>query len=99
MTDLNKIPEQERINLTLIYEQYLAAKKQYPPFKSPHEAYAIILEELEETWNEIKNHKKPTHLMQGKLMDDSLSKGAGRDTMKYEIKSVGAMVLRFMLDL
>jgi len=84
MLDLNKIPQNERIALTTIYEEYLAAKKQHSPFNSPHEAYAIILEELEETWHLIKNDEKPW---------------AGRDAMKYEIKAVGAMVLRFLLEL
>jgi len=84
MIDLNKIPEQDRINLTLIYEEYLAAKKQHAAFNSPHEAYAVILEELEECWHLIKNDEKPW---------------AGRDAMKYEIKAVGAMVLRFMIEL
>lgn len=82
--DLNKIPNQDRIALTLIYEEYLAAKKQHAPFHTPHEAYAVILEELEETWHLIKNDEKAW---------------AGRDAMKYEIKAVGAMALRFILDL
>jgi hypothetical protein len=84
MTDLNRIPNNEKIALTQIYEEYLAAKKKYPPFNSPHEAYGVILEELEETWHLIKNDEKAW---------------AGRDAMKYEIKAVGAMALRFMVDL
>ena len=84
MTDLNTIPAQDKINLTLIYEEYLAAKKQHKPFNSPHEAYAVIMEELEECWHLIKNDEKSW---------------AGRDAMKYEIKAVGAMALRFMIDL
>jgi len=82
--DLNRIPLQERIALETIYEEYLAAKKKHPPLNSPHEAYAVIQEELEETWHLIKNDEKPW---------------AGRDAMKYEIKAVGAMVLRFLLEL
>ncbi len=84
MLDLNKIPTQERKALTKIYEEYIAATKKYPPFTSPYEAYAVIQEELGETWHVITNHSQPW---------------AGRDAMKYEIKAVGAMVLRFMVEL
>ena len=72
------------MSLTMIYEEYLAAEKHYPPFNSPHEAYAVIQKELDECWHLIKNHEKPW---------------AGRDAMKYEIQSVGAMAIRFILDL
>lgn len=30
------------------------ATKKYGPFNSPHEGYGIILEELDEMWDEIK---------------------------------------------
>ena len=30
------------------------ANNLYPPFKSLHEAYAVILEELDEFWDEVK---------------------------------------------
>lgn len=84
MTDLNKIPQNHRTALIMIYEEYLDAEKKHKPFNSPHEAYAIIQEELEECWHLIKNDEKAW---------------AGRDAMKYEIKAVGAMALRFILDL
>ena len=84
MLDLNKIPNSEKAALIKIYEEYLAAVKKYPPFTSHYEAYAVIQEELGETWNVIVNHNQPW---------------AGRDAMKYEIKAVGAMVLRFMVEL
>ena len=84
MTDLNKIPTNERIVLTRIYEEYLAALKQHKPFNSPHEAYAVILEELQETWHLIMNDEKAW---------------AGRDAMKNEIVAVGAMAMRFMVEL
>ena len=84
MINLNLIPEIDRRNLLLIYEEYLAAKKQHKPFNSPHEAYAVILEELQETWHLIINDHKPW---------------AGREAMKKEVVAVGAMALRFMIDL
>jgi len=84
MTDLNKIPQTERNNLILIYEEYCAAKKKHPAFNSPHEAYAVILEELDEVW---------------KIIKSSVSRKGNIEAMKYEVKAVGAMALRFMMDL
>lgn len=89
--EFNKIPENERNAIAMIYNEYLAAKKRYPrPFSSPHEAYAVILEELEETWAFIKQHSKP-----------GADKGGFRTTnqCKTEIQAVGAMVLRFIIEL
>lgn len=84
MTDLSKIPEREKLALIRIYEEYQAACKKFGPFKSPHEAYAVILEELNEFWHLVQNHDKAW---------------AGRDNMKSEIQAVGAMALRFILDM
>ncbi len=41
------------------------AMTQFPPFNSTHEGYAVILEELDELWEEIKLHNpfKPNHRM------------------------------------
>lgn len=35
-------------------DELTEANKQYPPFKNLHEAYAVMLEELDEVWDEIK---------------------------------------------
>lgn len=59
------------------------AKKSYPPMASPHEGYAILKEELDELWEEIK--KKPR--------DRDVSK------MRAEVIQVAAMALRFAEDL
>lgn len=34
------------------------AESRFPPYKSPHEGYAVIAEELDELWDEIKMHKQ-----------------------------------------
>lgn len=60
------------------------AIKLHPPFHSPHEGYAVILEELDELWDEVKKCKS---------IEDRPEK------MKKEAVQLGAMVLRFLLDL
>jgi hypothetical protein len=51
------LPEtREKINLILqeISNELERATRAYGPFNSPHEGYAVILEELDEMWDEIK---------------------------------------------
>ena len=55
----------------------------YGPQASYHEGYAIILEELDELWEEIR--KRPAH--------------RSKDLMRSEAKQVAAMAIRFMVDL
>lgn len=59
------------------------AKKSYPPMASPHEGYAIIREELDELWEEIK--KKPS--------------ARDAKKMRAEVIQIAAMALRFAEDL
>lgn len=37
-----------------IADEYLRASERFGPFNSAHEGYAVILEELDEAWDEIK---------------------------------------------
>ena len=46
--------------LTLAARELATAQHAFPPFRSPHEGYAILLEELDELWLEIKNDKRPS---------------------------------------
>jgi hypothetical protein len=41
--------------LIAILEELRNAERRFPDFNSPHEGYAIILEELDEAWHEIKH--------------------------------------------
>lgn len=54
----------------------------YPPMASHHEGYAIILEELDELWDEVK--------MKAKLRSV--------ERMREEAIQVAAMAMRFILD-
>lgn len=44
-----------------IYQEYIRAHNKFAAIHSPHEGYAVILEELDELWDEIKpnNGRKP----------------------------------------
>ena len=56
------------------------AEAKFPPFNSSHEGYAVILEELDGLWDDIKNNKRP----------DTLSR------QRAEAVQVAAMGLRFI---
>jgi hypothetical protein len=57
----------------------------FPPFKSCHEGYAIIKEELDELWEEIKKREHPIEPVTPEL--------------KKEAIQVAAMAVRFLMDL
>jgi hypothetical protein len=67
----------------LIFEEYKRATLLFKPFNSAHEGYAVIKEELEELWGEIKKRRSIR----------------SRDVMRAEAVQVGAMALRFILDI
>ena len=83
------IGEEKRINIILIEAIKLieaelkSAYSKFPPFKSSHEGYAVILEELDELWDEIKNDKKP----------------GSQQRQKDEAIQVAAMAIKFINDL
>lgn len=67
-----------------INAEVVRARKAYPkPFKSAHEAYAVILEELEEFWWEVRKR-------------DQWRSPAG---MRRELIQVAAMAVRAIEDL
>lgn len=63
--------------------EYSTAIEKYKPMASLHEGYAILLEEVEELWDEIK--KKP--------------KKRNEEKLRKEAIQVAAMALRFLADL
>jgi len=54
----------------------------FPPMRSAHEGYAIILEELDELWEQVRLHQS--------------KRNAG--DMRKEAIQVAAMALRFAVD-
>ncbi|WP_087064451.1 hypothetical protein [Intestinibacillus massiliensis] len=41
--------------IELVGKELASANKRFPPFRSPHEGYAVILEELQEAQDELCN--------------------------------------------
>jgi hypothetical protein len=70
-------------SLRKIEAEYKRATTLYPQFHSNHEGYAVLKEEVDELWDEIKKSK-----------DVVLN-----DLMKAELIQIGAMCVRFLNDL
>lgn len=64
--------------------ELLHAREKFPPMQSAHEGYAILLEEVDELWEEVKGNKG----------DPSLY----RQSMRKEAVQVAAMALAFILE-
>lgn len=63
-------------------EEAVSAAKKWGPFNSAHEAYAVLLEEVDELWDHVKTNQKRRDL----------------DAMRKEAMQVAAMAIRFMHD-
>lgn len=75
--------EKDRAQL-LIAIEYGKAKRKFKDFPTAHHGYGVIKEEFEELWDEIKAHDPKKPLP---------------DAMFLEAIQVGAMALRFLIDL
>lgn len=70
--------------INLVRAEFSKASSHHPPFNSPHEGYAVILEELDELWDSIK---------------DARSINERSEAMRVEAVQVAAMAVRFLVDL
>jgi len=66
-----------------VYQEFMRARQIHKQFNSAHEGYAVILEELEELWLEVKKRKA----------DQS------PERVRKEAIQVAAMAVRFIYDL
>ena len=73
---LEKVFEDTKVEL-------LAAMKNHPKFYTPHDGWAILREEVDELWDEVK--KKPSKRSKNKL--------------RKEAVQVAAMAIRFVHDI
>ena len=42
---------------SLVKKELARARTKFPPYNSPHEGYAVIKEELDEAWDDIKANR------------------------------------------
>ena len=68
--------------IELVVAELNSANEKFPMFNSPHEGYAVIKEEMDELWDEIKNNKYPMSSMK----------------QKVEAIQVGAMAIKFLMS-
>ena len=66
-----------------VRKEYVRAVKCFPKFASAHEGYAIIYEEMDELWNDVKKQYTINRT----------------DNMRQEAIQVAAMALRFLTDI
>ena len=85
-----KTKEFLRLDFTLeqVREELIRATALHGPMRSSHEGYAVLLEEVDELWDEVKLKKR-------KLLTDQEK---ARVRMRKEAIQVAAMAIRFVLD-
>lgn len=66
-----------------IKQEARTAQDRFPPFNSAHEGFAVLAEEVDELWEEVRCKQGARDL----------------DRMRKEAVQVGAMALRFIVDI
>jgi len=65
-----------------IGQEVMRARAKFKPFNSAHEGYAVLLEEVDELWEEVKRHQSARN----------------PERMRTEAVQVAAMAVRFLTD-
>lgn len=65
-----------------VMRELMRAQSRFPAFNSAHEGYAVILEELDELWDEVKLNQSKRNV----------------SSMAEEAIQVAAMAMRFLFD-
>ena len=66
----------------LMAKEVQRAREKYPAFNSRHEGYAVLLEEVDELWEEVKKNNLNLSV----------------EDMRKEAIQIGAMAIRFIQD-
>lgn len=86
-----------RMDMTLsaIAGAYRKARIKHAPMRGPHEGYAIILEEFDELWDEIKKWQpKPID----EFGPNGIAYRENMTAMRKETLHVAAMALAFLIE-
>lgn len=70
-------------SLKAIESEFYRASDLYPDLHSNHEGYAVIKEEVDELWDEIKKSKDTK----------------GNERIRHELIQIGAMAVRYLDNL
>lgn len=70
--------------ITDLRREYLEARQRFGDFNSAHEGWAVIKEEMDELWTEVKDNKRPDY--------------ERKPAMRKEAQQVAAMALAFMVE-
>lgn len=68
----------------MVHQELARARSLHAAMQSPHEGYAVILEELEELWTEIRDDKRQKHVRRERMRDEAIQ--------------LAAMATRFVID-
>jgi len=69
--------------IKIIKAEFAAAAAKHKPFNSLHEAYSVILEEVDEFWDEVKKQERHRN----------------EANWRTELRQIAAMALRALVDL
>ncbi len=72
----------KELAIQLVVDELEKANDKFPLFNSSHEGYAVLKEEVDELWDEIKNNKNPMTMV----------------SQKKEAIQVGAMAIKFLMS-
>ncbi len=50
--------------LQAVFDEVVDARRVFPPFNSAHEGYAVLLEEVDELWQEVRAKRGRRHGLQ-----------------------------------
>jgi hypothetical protein len=66
-----------------VLREYRRARVKHAPMRGPHEGYAVLLEELDELWDEVRRWQPDAQ---------------GRAAMRKEAVQIAAMALAFIVE-
>ena len=72
------------VAIDLVDAELMRARNSFADFNSAHEGYAVLLEEMDELWREIKDEKR-----------DPIERAIA---LRAEATQVAAMAIRLMMD-